>query len=181
MGGGSIDSIIDGIIAREGGYVNHAADRGGPTNYGITQETLSRWRGRAVTAAEVRALTRDEAHNIYEQEYVVEPGFLQIDRMMLRIQLVDCGVHHGTARATRWLQTLLDVKVDGALGPITAAAANRSEGRVLNNALAVHRIRFMGRLAQHDANLCAAGRKSPQKSNALFIGGWVKRATEFIV
>ena len=33
------DEIIDEIIQREAGYVNHPADRGGPTNWGITAKT----------------------------------------------------------------------------------------------------------------------------------------------
>ena len=32
-----IDQLIDELIAREGGYTNHPADRGGPTRYGITE------------------------------------------------------------------------------------------------------------------------------------------------
>ena len=31
------DALIDAVIDREGRYVNHPADRGGPTCWGITQ------------------------------------------------------------------------------------------------------------------------------------------------
>ena len=32
-----IDQLVDGLIAREGGFVDHPADRGGATNWGITE------------------------------------------------------------------------------------------------------------------------------------------------
>ncbi|HYI42384.1 MAG TPA: glycosyl hydrolase 108 family protein, partial [Sphingomicrobium sp.] len=32
----SLDDLVDALIEREGGYVNHPADRGGPTCWGIT-------------------------------------------------------------------------------------------------------------------------------------------------
>ena len=28
--------LVEALIEREGGYVNHPADKGGPTRYGIT-------------------------------------------------------------------------------------------------------------------------------------------------
>jgi hypothetical protein len=31
------EGMIDRLIRREGQYVNHPSDRGGPTNYGVTQ------------------------------------------------------------------------------------------------------------------------------------------------
>ena len=33
----TIDTLIDGVIGREGGYSNHPADRGGPTRWGVTE------------------------------------------------------------------------------------------------------------------------------------------------
>ena len=32
-----VDLLIDGLIEREGGYVSNAADKGGPTCFGITE------------------------------------------------------------------------------------------------------------------------------------------------
>ncbi len=33
------DDIFNAILGKEGGYVNHPDDKGGPTNWGITQAT----------------------------------------------------------------------------------------------------------------------------------------------
>ena len=38
----TIDEFIDDVIAREGGYVDHPADRGGPTRWGITEAVARR-------------------------------------------------------------------------------------------------------------------------------------------
>ena len=117
--------IIDDLVAREGGYVNHPADRGGPTKYGITLETLAAWRKRSVTAADVEALSMDEAKQIYEERYVVAPGFSAVTPAALREELVDSGVLHGPEQAVQWLQRALNALTgaglsrDGVLGPKT--------------------------------------------------------------
>jgi lysozyme family protein len=62
-----IDAILDEVLRREGGYVNHPADHGGPTKFGIIAKTLGDWRrlGRAATAQEVAALTVEDSRAIY--------------------------------------------------------------------------------------------------------------------
>jgi len=72
-----VESLIDDIIRREGGFVNHPADRGGPTKYGITAKTLGNWRqlGWLATSDEVATLTESEAREIYRHRYILAPGF----------------------------------------------------------------------------------------------------------
>jgi len=96
-----IDTILDEIIRREGGYVNHPDDRGGSTNFGIAAQTLGEWRklGRPASAAEVQALTKDEARALYRQQYITGPGFEAITHPGLLHLLVDTAVHSGPKRA----------------------------------------------------------------------------------
>lgn len=131
-----IDTIIDGILRVEGSvYTNRAADAGGPTKYGITQRTLSGWRGVHVSAADVAALPEAEARRIYYNNYVAQPGFGAVLAVSAGVgeELVDSGVNCGTQRASEWLQRFLnvanrrgrdyaDITVDGDVGPITLAA-----------------------------------------------------------
>src|SRR5690349_1456205 len=56
-----VDRLIDALIDREGGYVNHPADKGGPTCFGIT-EAVARAHG---YRGAMRDLPRDEAVGIY--------------------------------------------------------------------------------------------------------------------
>jgi hypothetical protein len=75
----------------EGGFVNNAADHGGPTNFGIAAATLGRTRGlgRAATVDEVRALSRSDAAAIYKKSYLSGPGFDSIGNVNTRLILVD--------------------------------------------------------------------------------------------
>jgi lysozyme family protein len=130
-----VNTLIDEVILREGGYVDHPDDTGGPTNHGITHATLSKWRKRPVTADEVKSLTKDEARQIYLARYWYEPGFHQIAPISLPVaeEMTDTGVNMGPATAVKFLQRILtafnnhgqlypDLKVDGQLGPSTMGA-----------------------------------------------------------
>lgn len=99
--------ILAGILRREGGFRHVAGDRGGATNYGITQATLGRWRklGRPATPEEVRALPIEEASEIYRSEYIA--GWDRVPYAPLREQLIDFGVNSGPQRAVRWLERVL--------------------------------------------------------------------------
>lgn len=161
-----IKVLIDRILDREGGYVNHSADKGGPTNYGITQATLSRHRGRQVTAQEVRALTKDEARNIYVVDYV-EP-FAFIDDARLLDLVVDCGVNHGVKNAAKFLQYAAGVEQDGVIGPRTKGAVQRTSWRKLYARVLSIRFKFYGSIIT----------KNPKQS--VFALGWMTRAAAFL-
>jgi lysozyme family protein len=132
----SIQSIIDGIIKREGStYTNDPNDAGGPTKFGITLHTLASYRGGSATAGAVERLTIEEARHIYEWRYVSEPGFDYVLPIsgVLAVELIDTGVNLGPPRATEMLQRALnslnrqgkdypDIKVDMLCGPATIKA-----------------------------------------------------------
>ena len=48
---------LNKLLKHEGGYVDDSDDRGGATKFGITHKTLAKWRGEAVTAADVKAMS----------------------------------------------------------------------------------------------------------------------------
>jgi len=126
-----IDEMINELIEREGGYVNHPADKGGPTCFGIT-ETVARAHGFAGAMAE---LPREEAAAIYRRLYWLRPRFDQVaDRApRLAAELFDTGANMGPAVAATFLQRALtalnrggrdyaDLVPDGRVGSATLAA-----------------------------------------------------------
>lgn len=127
----SIETLIDGIIGREGGYTNNPSDPGGATMFGIT-ERVARANG---YTGPMSALPRETAKDIYFGQYVSKPGFAPIMAFSERIaeEVVDTGVNMGPSVATMLLQRSLnalngqarywpDLKVDGDCGPGTIAA-----------------------------------------------------------
>lgn len=120
--------IINGIIKREDGYVDHPADRGGPTNYGITQAVAREngWKG------DMRDLPLALARSIYRARYITTPRFDAIVQISERIgaELIDTGVNMGPQIAATFIQRWLnafntdgsryaDVFVDGRIGSVT--------------------------------------------------------------
>jgi lysozyme family protein len=127
----SIDSLIEGVLGREGGYTNNPADPGGATMWGIT-ERVARANG---YTGPMNALPRETAKDIYFSQYVRKPGFAAVMAVSESIaeELVDTGVNMGPAIASIFLQKALntfnnqghdypDVKVDGDVGPATISA-----------------------------------------------------------
>jgi lysozyme family protein len=128
-----VGALIDALIEREGGYVNHPADKGGATRFGIT-EAVARAHG---YAGGMRELPREEAAAIYRRLYWLRPRFDQVAKRAPRVaaELFDTGVNMGPAVATTFLQRALtalnrnardypDLVPDGRIGPRTLGALN---------------------------------------------------------
>lgn len=166
----AIDDLITRVIEREGGYVDHPNDAGGPTKYGITQGTLTASRGRATSALDVQTLSLDEARAIYRKNYFDAPGFGSIEYPPLLEFLFDYGVNSGPMTATRSLQAALGVTPDGIFGPLSKAAL----GRVTNLPALFYRVKA----ERYELLLRYIGR---DPSQAVFAAGWANRLDQFEV
>ena len=172
----TVDELIDEVLIREGGYVDHPDDRGGPTNYGITQKTLSSYLGHAATRKEVRELSEEVARDIYERDYYLAP---RIDRLPESIQgfIFDCAVNHGARRAIKFVQSVSNqagytptLSEDGAMGPNTrrgAEWADKNMGSLFLKALIEERRNFYLTIVEH------------RPSQQVFLRGWLNRVDEF--
>ena len=173
-----VDQLIDGLIEREGGYVNHPADKGGPTCFGIT-EPVARAHG---FRGAMRNLPREEAAAIYKRLYWLRPRFDEVAQRSSRVaaELFDTGANMGPAVAATFLQRALtalnrngtdypDLVPDGRIGDRTLGALDaffavrgqRSGERVLLRALeALQGERYL-RLAER------------RPANETFLYGWL--------
>lgn len=165
----TLDDLIADLLVREGGYVDHPDDRGGPTNMGITLATLVSYRGRPCTRGDMRALTIHEASSIYKDMYWVKPGLfsLALDPLTQEM-LFDTAVHSGPHRAVRLLQSSLGLKDDGVIGPKTRSKVQHTKAPVLAAGYIAARVMFLGRIITNNP------------SQAVFAAGWMKRMAEFI-
>lgn len=174
----TVDEMIDGILKREGGYVNHPSDPGGSTNYGITQ-AVARANG---YTGDMRKLPIETARTIYRRQYVEKPGFLGIAEIdpLVAEEVIDSGVNAGQKRAALWFQQALnvlnrrgqdyaDIAADGIVGKGTLAAfqaLRRKRGEVKARQLmlkALNGLQFM-----HYFNLADGGTKFED-----FFAGWL--------
>lgn len=174
----TVDEMIDGILRREGGYVNHPSDPGGATNYGITQR-VARASG---YAGHMRDLPLATARAIYRREYVERAGFMPVAEVDTAVaeELIDSGVNVGPARARLWFQQALnvlnrrgvdyvDIAEDGKIGPATISAfqaLRRKRGAFGARSLMLKTLN--GLQFMHYFNLSKGGTKFED-----FMVGWV--------
>jgi len=181
-----VETLAREIVAREGGYVNDPDDPGGATNHGVTIHTMRRLGmdltgdGR-VSPADVKALNRDQAVEIFIEHYFARPRISSLP-VALQASVFDMYVNAG-ANAVRILQRLLNemgesLRVDGVIGPKTIAAAKRAQERAPDHIADAYGIArrdyYYGLGDRRPSSRKYARRRDGGK------GGWITRAEEFI-
>ncbi len=178
--------IAEDIVAREGGFVNDPDDPGGATNHGVTIHTLRRL-GLDVTGdaridvADVRALTRAQAVDIYLEHYFTRPGIAALPEAV-QASVFDMYVNAGL-NAVKILQRLVTdmgfpCDPDGQIGPQTiraVQAAYEAAPNHLADAYGIARRNYYYALA--DAR--PQSRKFARRAGG-GKGGWITRAESFI-
>lgn len=138
------DACFNHLIKHEGGYVNHPNDPGGRTNLGVTQEVWEDWIDRSVTEAEMKALTPEKVKPLYKEMYWDR---IKGDSLPSGLDycVFDAAVNSGFSRASKWLQTIVSVPVDGSIGPKTLQAANNTPNAI--PLYCAHRLAFLKSLS----------------------------------
>ncbi len=134
----------------EGGYGWDHADPGGPTNFGITCFDLAEHRHQKMTsmaawAPLVRAMTLQEAEDIYATKYATACKFNDLNSGPDCVVL-DFGVNSGPSRAIKYAQMVVGTARDGVLGPVTLAAINGMDSNKFIDDLCDLRLGFLRHL-----------------------------------
>ncbi len=166
------------LLTHEGTFVDHPADPGGATNYGISLrylKTIGDLDGDGyqdgdldkdgdVDAEDIRQMTRDEAIHLYATQWWERYGYYRIYSQDVANKVLDLSVNTGARRAHIIVQRALraagkQVREDGILGPKTLDAINTTTPRQLVIAIRAEAAAFYRSLNQ------------PK-----FIQGWLNRA-----
>lgn len=117
---GNFDKSINLMLGLEGGKTNEGTDRGGKTNYGITQFTYNAWNKKhKLPMRDVFKITPDIAKQIYKEEYW---NLIKGDQLPRNVAnaILSMALTDGPQDSIKFVQKMLGVEpVSGVMGPIT--------------------------------------------------------------
>ena len=171
-----ISKTLQTIIKKhEGGYVNHPADKGGPTHMGITLDTLKSYLGFSCNEKTLKAMSLDLAIKIYRERYYYTPKIHMLPEIIQPLVL-DMSINHGPKKAVLILQDELQRggysvgHIDGIIGGKTAKASQHAiddHDRLYLDFLVNRRLKFYHAIVENNP------------SQSVFLNGWIKRANSF--
>jgi len=179
------DQAVAFVLAHEGGFVDHAADPGGATNFGVSLRfalaDLAKdadgdgWldgdldHDGDIDADDIRRMSAADAAEIYRRHWWDRYGYGRIADLAVAAKVFDLAVNMGSKQAHKCLQRAIaacwcPLQVDGVLGVQTIQFANQAQPDALLSALKDAAAGFY-------RDLIAA---KPQL--AVFERGWLNRA-----
>ena len=161
--------IILDVLSAEGSFVNDPDDKGGATNFGVTQKSYSAFLGREASVDDVRNMTEEEAKECYRKDFW-NPA--KIDRLPenLRHIYFDMVVNMGRRNAGKIIQQAVNTKKNQTLLEVDGIVGSGTLSHVADLTLKdvlVERAMFF-------ANNCFDGsRFAKRTSQNKFLRGWV--------
>lgn len=155
------------ILRWEGGFANLPADKGGPTNKGVTIGTFRQFFGQGATVGQLKRMTDQQWMTVFRKGFWDKFRADEIRSQSVANICVDWAWHSGTGIAIPKVQKLLGVTADGIVGKRTLAAINAADPEQL-----FERVKA-ARLAYFDSIV----RRRP--SQIVFLNGWRNRVNSF--
>lgn len=120
----SFEFALKFTLQWEGGYVNHPADPGGETNFGVTNAVYVQYRrSKGKLSQSVKLISKAEVYEIYYSNYWVRAGCEALPSKLALCHF-DWAVNHGVNGAIKTLQRITGADPDGIFGPATKNAVN---------------------------------------------------------
>jgi len=143
----------------EGGYQNLQKDTGNfvenrnvGTNHGITPNAYKEFYGEYPTVEQMKKLSKEQAKEIYQSNYIDKPKFNLIEDEGLKLSLIDYGINSGPVQAIRDLQRIIGSEVDGIIGPNTLKKIEEYDGDI-EDELHKKRIDLVNKSSEIDESL----------------------------
>ena len=155
------------ILRWEGGFVNDPDDSGGATNKGVTIGTFRQFYGKDKTIEDLKNITDEQWLTIFKNGYWNPWKADNINNQSIANICVDWAWASGTKTSIKQVQKILNVSIDGIVGPKTLAAINESNQKELFDKIYNARIEFINNIVK---------RKPSQKK---FLKGWTNRINDF--
>nr|DAI24810.1 MAG TPA: Lysozyme [Caudoviricetes sp.] len=166
------DRAFNNSLGLEGGFVNDPDDAGGATKYGVSLRTYRLYFPEADIST-IQSLTVDDAKAFYKKYFWQANRYDRIKNSDIAIKVFDACINTGPHQAHLCLQRALNcvgfkLAVDGALGPATLEALNRTESPEWNFAI----------LCAYRSELAGYYRLLVERKpeNKKFLDGWIVRA-----
>ena len=164
---------INHILEQEGGYVNDPFDKGGATNFGISDIRDGNEDGLididldGIGDVDPKNLTKEQAIAIYYREYWLANSCQHLNRGVALV-LFDIAVNQSASWGRKTLQDLVGAKKDGIVGPNTIRLVNAKEPLCIAMQLShLRTVRYVKKV-----------KESP--SQVRFLEGWVNRAYDVL-
>src|SRR3990172_12124180 len=136
------DDSLRRLLVHEGGYTNHPADPGGPTNFGITIYDYRKYVKPTATAADVRAMKLADAKSIYRAKYWDAQRCNELPAGV-DYAVFDYGVNSGIGRSGKVLRRVLKLPDNSSVvNDAVIAAARAADAKTLVAAICAERLRF---------------------------------------
>ena len=162
----NFEVAVNKVLEFEGGLTDNPQDRGGLTNFGISQ--------RSFPNIDIRALTVDKAKDIYRNTHNYWNGsdlweFNGVIDQAVASKLLDMRVNMGVRKADELIQSAVNhagetVRIDGSFGPRTLLAVNSLDPERL-----LHELRYISSIRYVKIVIT-------DPSQAKFLNGWLWRA-----